>query len=512
MSEKGFLHKYFDLFFTTKTVLVLALCVSIVAWYVSFTNNFVLTYNDGASHLNIGRRIIDNYTPGFAQIGTVWLPFPHMLMFLLAWNDFLWKTALAGSIVSMISYVLCVVFLYKLGTELTGKKATGLLAALILGLNPNLLYLQTTPMTESLLLAMFILAAYFLFQYLQKNSIAYLLGTGIFVLLSTLIRYDGWFLFFSLLGLIPLWATMNYSWKKAEGETFLFASIGGLGIILWILWNWSIFGEPLYFIFGEYSAYAQQRVLSSVGQLPTEKNLYNATLYYFWGVIENNGAWLVFSSLAAMFAVPFLIHSKKYLPVVLVLLTPFAFNIIALFIGQSAMNVLQAPTNPGLFNIRYGIMMLPGIALLLGIIGGKVKFGWLAVIALLGIQTYHFLQAGHPIVLTDGLKGLENTYYTIEASQWLAENYEGGLILTSLASHDAFVARAQIPMKNYIHEGNAEFWDEALLNPSQRLTYITVLVQPPDSVYRALKDNQDFKKNFELVHEYKEFQIYRKKQ
>lgn len=492
-------------------VLVFAILASVIAWYISFQNNFVLTYNDGASHLNIARRILDNYTPGFAQIGTVWLPFPHVLMLLMAWNDFMWHSALAGSIVSMASYILCVVFMYKLLAELTEKKSAGIVGALILGLNPNLLYLQATPMTESLLLAMFVLSAYFLFRYFKESSFSFLILTGVCVMLSTLIRYDGWFLFASCFVLIPLWGFINHGWKRAEGEIFLFSTIGGLGIVLWIIWNWSIFGEPLYFIYGPYSAYAQQRVLSSVGQLPTEKNLFNAIFYYFWAVLENNGVILVISSLISLLVVPFVMNAKKYLPVLLILLSPFAFNVIALYTGQSAMNILQAPNNPGLFNIRYGLMMLPAIAFILGVIAGKIKWAWVAVVTALVIQSVVFFRAGYPITLVDGLAGLQNTYYTVEASKWLADNYEGGLILTSLASHDAFVARAQIPMKNYIHEGNEGYWEEALTTPTKRIEYITVLTFPPDSVYRRLKDNGNFTKNYEKVHEYQEFQIFRRK-
>lgn len=504
------LKQIFSLLFNTKLVVILALAISIAAWVVSYRAGYVLTYNDGASHLNIGRRILDNYTPGFAQIGTVWLPLPHILTFFLAWNDFMWHTALAGSIISMIAYIICVVFTYKLLTELTEKRIAGWVGAAVMALNPNLLYLQTTPMTESLLLATFVLSAFFFYRYLKHGSILYLIFTGVSVMCSTLIRYDGWFLFMALLALIPLWGFLNGTLKKAEGEMFLFASIGGLGIGLWVLWNWMIFGEPLYFIYGPYSAYAQQRVLSSVGQLPTENNIYNALFYYFWSVIDNNGWLLILSSIFALLLTPFLV-ARKYWPVVLVVLTPFAFNVIALYAGQSAMNVLQAPVNPGLFNIRYGVMMLPAVAFLLGLIAGKVKFAWLILVPLIVLQTGLFYRAGHPITLVDGLKGLENTYYTVEASQWFSDNYEGGLILISLASHDAFVARAQIPMKNYIHEGNQQYWDEALEKPSKRIEYVALLTFPPDSVYKRLENNPDFLKNFEPVHSYNEFTIFKKK-
>jgi hypothetical protein len=115
------------------------------------------------------------------------------------------------------------------------------------------------------------------------------------------------------------------------------------------------------------------------------------------------------------------------------------------------------------------------------------------------------------VTLADGVNGLKNTYYTVEASKWLADNYKGGLILTSLASHDAFVARAGIPMKNYIHEGTREHWVNALKNPSKSAAYITVLSYPPDSVYKIIAKNPDFTDNYILVHNYGKFEIYKRK-
>jgi len=72
-----------------KFVLIIAIILSLVAWYFSYKFHYVLTYNDAASHLNIARRVVDNLTPGIAQIGTVWLPLPHLLMLIFAWNDFM---------------------------------------------------------------------------------------------------------------------------------------------------------------------------------------------------------------------------------------------------------------------------------------------------------------------------------------------------------------------------------------------------------------------------------------
>lgn len=493
--------------FNAKLVFLLATLFSCIALYYSYTNNYILTYNDAASHLNIARRVVDNLTPGLAQIGTVWLPLPHVLMLPLAVNDFLWNTGLAGSIVSMLAYIVSVLFVYKLIVSITNNNIGGFIGAMIIALNPNLLYLQTTPMTEPLLLATITMALYYFANFLKKNQYNDLIMCGVSVALSTLVRYDGWFLFVCLLILLPLSVWRIQGRKKTEGALILYAFSAGFGIFLWLLWNLTIFGDPLYFAFGKYSAFAQQQVLKNVGQLPTEGNLFNAIYYYFWATVGNNGIILLLLSVIGICIIPFVVKQKRNIVILLAVLSPIVFNLIALYEGQSAMNVPQAPTNPGMFNIRYGLMALPAIAVIAGIVASHKYIRYFILIVFV-VQCISFYKAGIPVTLADGLHGLRQTYYTVEASKWFRENYEGGLILTSLASHDAFVNRAQIPMKNYIHEGTREHWDNALKGPGNNVKYIATLSSPPDSVYRAIYKNEDFKKKYKEIHSYGKFSIY----
>jgi 4-amino-4-deoxy-L-arabinose transferase-like glycosyltransferase len=494
---------------TTNLLLLFTLILSCTALYFSYINNFILTYNDAASHLNIARRVIDNLTPGLAQIGTVWLPLPHLLMIPFAANDYLWHTGFAGSIISMLAFVLSVLFTYKTIFTVTKSVVGAIVGAFVMALNPNFLYIQTTPMTEPLLIATFCAAIYFLAKYLIKWEIQQLLIASIFVAGSTLIRYDGWFLFMFLAVLLPLWIWKWRGRHEAESSLILFLFMGGFGIVIWVLWNWLIFGDPMYFITGPYSAYAQQKILKEVGQLPTEGNIFNASYYYLWSVIDNNGILLFVSSAIVALIVPLFVSQKKYLLVILAALSPIIFNVIALYLGQSAMNVPQAPSNPGMFNVRYGMMALPFIALTLGILAGHKYLKYL-VMLLLVVQSYLFIQTGIPISLADGLYGKQQTYYTVEASQWFRDHYTGGLILTSLASHDAFVARTQIPMKNYIHEGTRVYWKNSTVDPPDYVEYIATLSFPPDSVYRAIYQHPTFKDKYKLIHNYEKFEIYQR--
>lgn len=61
------------------------------AWFVS--SGLSLAYGDALSHLTIARRIFDTMSePGLGQLGTVWLPVPHLLLgpfvlWLWAWQS-----------------------------------------------------------------------------------------------------------------------------------------------------------------------------------------------------------------------------------------------------------------------------------------------------------------------------------------------------------------------------------------------------------------------------------------
>ena len=79
--------------YTLGILMFLAGAASLAVFAWSYGNGYAVAYGDAASHLNIARRAIDSLTPGAAQLGSVWLPLPHVLMMLFVWSDFLWNLA-----------------------------------------------------------------------------------------------------------------------------------------------------------------------------------------------------------------------------------------------------------------------------------------------------------------------------------------------------------------------------------------------------------------------------------
>ena len=109
--------KKFERYFSYAIILVLSF-ISIINFLIYYNNKLGLAYNDARSHLDIGRRVVEGLKPGLAQLGSVWLPLPHILMIPTIWNDFMWHSGLSGALQSMIAFVatgfLIYLFLKKL--------------------------------------------------------------------------------------------------------------------------------------------------------------------------------------------------------------------------------------------------------------------------------------------------------------------------------------------------------------------------------------------------------------
>jgi len=134
-------------------VVVLLLLISATASWWCLQKGYILYFGDAEAHLNIARRILDSRTPGPEQIGTGWLPLPHVLMIPFVARDSWWRSGLAGTIPSSACFVLAGTFLFAVARRVFASNPAALCSTMLFALNPNMLYLQATPMTEPLFLA-----------------------------------------------------------------------------------------------------------------------------------------------------------------------------------------------------------------------------------------------------------------------------------------------------------------------------------------------------------------------
>lgn len=484
--------------------------IAVLAYIYYFQNGLGLAYNDARSHLDIGRRVVEGLKPGLAQLGSVWLPLPHLLMIPTIWHDFMWHSGLSGSLQSMVSFVATGLLIYKFLERLQVGVFGRLVGVAVFVANINVLYMQSTAMTETLLLATMTAGCYFLLIWHQTDNLVDLITSGFFIMLSTLVRYDGWFLLMvaSILIFINTWREKG--WSVAEGTSLLFGTLAGLGIFLWFIWNLLIFKDPLYFAFGPYSARTQQSQLAAAGDLHTEGNLPLSVKTYFYALMYNSYTLPVLFAIAGLICL--LTDRRISSPVrlsTLALLAPLAFNILALYLGHSVLFV-QGIFGNTWFNVRYGMMLIPSIAIFIGFLVHRTPgYRWV-VVGLLAFVTFFAFANSDAVTVDDGRVGSSQKNVT-EVAGYLknqAKN-EPGFILVSAASHDAIIFTSALPMARFIHEGTGAYWESATIAPDRWARWIVMRTHDDaDLTWRLVSRSPGFTR-FDLVDHYEFADVYR---
>ncbi|CAN5200963.1 hypothetical protein BH09PAT2_BH09PAT2_01950 [soil metagenome] len=496
-----------------------AMVLAAVATAVMFMNDWIVLYGDAESHLNIAKRVIDSITPGAAQLGGIWLPIPHLLLIPFVSIDFLWRTGVAGSIVSGVCFIVSGLYLYKTTYFITKDKFVSAISFLAFALNPNILYLQSTPMTELVLIMFFILSSYYFLQYVYDNdNILYLIYASFFAFCATLSRYDGWFLVVVQAGCIMLmyiWKKKN--WKMMEGKLVMYSTLAFFGIALWFLWGYLILGDPLYFTNSQFSARSQQKSWQARGELPSYHNLPSSLAYYFVTSMSNSGV-LIF--IAALFGLALFIKDRKkslstYVAVI-IMLVPFIFNVTTLFLGQSVIfipHLTDSSFEWTLFNVRYGVMMIPAVGFFFGYLFYKRSYAGKALLVGLIVAQIGLYLIGFSRVVTfdDGYIGLSHAKRPT-AELWLASHYDGGLVLMDDYARTISVLRSGIPMQSMIYIGNDKYWEDSLTDPGKYARW--VVMQKNDTLWNSILDRPvvagRLYKDFEKVYTSPEILIFRK--
>jgi hypothetical protein len=318
-------------------------------------------YGDGIAHVEGARRIFDSLSPGYHQIGTVWLPLFHLLAAPLAISDTLWRSGLAGSLVSAVAFALAAWFVFRLACEINRNVAAGLLALAGFLLSVNLLYLASAPMTEVLSILWAVLMVLFLVRFQQSGRTRTLIAAAGVALLGTLTRYDAWYLLPFATPFVFL--ASRDAWKNRFWKAMLFGLIAAAGPVAWILHNAYRFHDPFAFYNGPGSAkaiYAHQ--LATTGfRYPTDGSLWISAHYYIEDLKLVAGPWSLM--LAVLGAVVLLLDRKEWRQraAALLLVAPLPFYIQSLAYSGVA---LYVPTlfPHSYYNLRYGVEMAPALA------------------------------------------------------------------------------------------------------------------------------------------------------
>ena len=496
-------------------VVVLATVMSLASFAFFYSNRLTLLYADAESHLTIAKRVLDSPTPGLAHLGGTWLPLFHVSMLPLVWSDYMYWSGLAGSIVAMASFILATGFIYKIALLLTDDKRAGLVASLVFALNPNLLYMQSTPMWETMIILCMVASVYFLMRWGQDvNKLHYLVATAFAVFLATLTRYENWVLLFAVV-VVLLWLFIknSFTYEKMEGYMIYFGTLAGFGVLIWLVWCQLILGDFLYFYKGEYAHIALHRggVEAGTGSLQLSLILYSLATK------ENLG---VASCLLGVVGLGYYLISARLKADkvgALILLIPFPFFVAAIYSGNSPVRIPGIAGSIDMFNTRYGLMMLPAVAVFAGYLTRKRRWVKPAVMIVVLAGAVVMFHTDSIITLNDPLKTRREWIGSIrqaEAADWLRSHYDEGFVLMESKGNELITFESRIPLGNFIYEGSEGYWEKALEEPRELVEWVVMngaleTVRGPDKVWEALRENPQLSKNFDLVYAIQGIEIYR---
>lgn len=431
--------------------LLVLLSAAAIAFF--YFHGWLLYYGDAEAHLNIARRVVDSQTPGYNQLGTPWLPVPHVSMLPLVKHDALWRNGLAGAIPSGVCFVTAGLFLFLAARRVFGE-APAFAAAAVFALNPNMLYLGSIPMSEPAFWTAWMALLYFTVRHRDTGGWGALLGAAVAVSVAALSRYEGWFL-------IPFAAL--YLARRRLSAGVVFGVLASLGPLYWLGHNWWLQGDALYFLRGPGSAWTIQ------GNAPYPgKGDWWAALYYFRHAAQLcAGPVLALAGLAGVVAA---LAKRAFWPLLLLAL-PGAFYVWSM---HSSRTPIFIPTlwPHSYYNSRYGLAAVPLLAFASAALVAFAPRGlraWCAVLLVLACIVPWLLQP-QPKAWVTWQESLVNSEarrdWTGQAAEYMASHYvHGSGIITSSGDITGIYREAGIPLRETFTGDNGLPWLAAVKRP-----------------------------------------------
>jgi 4-amino-4-deoxy-L-arabinose transferase-like glycosyltransferase len=486
------------------TVALLSACLTLAALFFCSQHQLLLLYGDAVAHLHIARRLFDSRTPGFRQLGSVWLPLPHLLLVPFVQKMSWWQSGVPGALPSMACYVAACVGLYRLALCFV-RHSIAWLAVAFFALNPGLLYFSTTAMTEPLFLAEMVWAALLIALFARRSAAGateglgrLLLGAAMVLVCAVFTRYDGW-IYAAAAWCIATWlvARRRNLRDRVTGIWLLATVLVVMAPLLWMAYNAKQFHDPLDFLRGPYSARAIEARTSpgGGGRYPEYHKPWVATLYYLktaeLGAVVPYATQLIFLCSLVGTAFLWMRRRRAALVAATLLWLPLPFYVYSVAYGSVPIFIpVWYPHS--WYNTRYGMEMLPAFALfaaaaLEGLATWRPRWQqWLVpVAAVLVLVNSVLLLRGNPLVFQEAVQNSRSRIAFEQAlSNWLRMLPPDKTLLMSTSDHIGAVQSAGIPLRDIINEGDYYEWGAALKDPAAKANYVVAL--DGDAVARAV--------------------------
>jgi hypothetical protein len=461
--------------------------VAVAGWGIAAAVHYhrlglTLAHYDARAHLVVARRVFDSLTPGWQQVGAVWLPLPHLLNALPVQVDAIYRSGVSGVAISIAAMAIAAWAIARLIQGATGSIAGGFAAAALLMLNPDVLYLQSTPMTEPLLFGTTFLAVMLIAEWSAKlqlpaspraplapraSSLAPRpsAAAGWACVAAVLTRYEAW-------PVIGAAIVLAFVVLLRRGWTPVAAGRAVRGLAFWPLWALAAFLVNSKVSVGAW-------VISSgffVAENPALGHPWLAWRQLWEGLVRLTGPvlpWIAVVSFAGIVVSCLLPPDRlrrAHRPALLIVLALAACAALPLY-GYFKGHPVR---------IRYDVPLVAAVAALVGagvaLLPRRIQAAAaIAVVALSAWQVAPF-DAQAPVVI-EAQRDATNAAGRRTITAYLEAHWNGQPILMSMGSlghymHD--LSRSGFAVKDFVHEGNGEIWVHAARYPRPFVEWIAI--------------------------------------
>jgi hypothetical protein len=442
--------------------------------------HLTLSHYDARAHLVVARRVFDSLTPGWRQFGSVWLPLPHVVNLVPSAWDWSYRTGAAAVAISIVSMGLGLAALARTLVLRTGSAAAGLAAPALSLINPNVLYLTATPMTEPLLFGLTLLSLSAVDEWIARPSQMSSRRAGGLLAALVLTRYEGW-----LVAAVLIALAAGVSWRRRPAGVHR-------------LWQFPLAGIVAFLLLSR----------AGTGQWPMSESFFipDPQLWHqplvvlrrmITGLLDLAGLPLALVS-AAGFAV--LLGRARSSPQVLVFIAPLA----------AAALPFAAFYDGHPYRVRYLVPSVLAAAVLAAIaltaltrLARSTRFVAAAVLVLASASVRPPLDRQAPMVI----EAQWETPFRLERQKVtaaLAERDDGSPVLASMGSLAHYMhetSHAGFGLRRFLHEGNGDLWPEALKSPRRSVRWILIeeRAEGGDILAARAKEDPAFLDGFERV-------------